>query len=273
MFSMRIKYIHIIVSLIINFYLNAFVSCSIQRMKKISDNGDYFVVLDSGLYIYNFEQSTQINITIFNEPIFETRDEYNQIIISKNEDDILNQTKIAALINYHLFIYTYDDSNNKLEHLLIEQLKKQWYSYYNYPFQVEIKNFSVIIYFISRYSIINPFKIQSLSFQNYLDIKNNEPKIDIYFEKKFILSPSFFCQIDKYDSSINCVYDDKYGNLYFLIINKNGDKYENQEKLVYKYLYYHRVGSTSFNNITFTSNSDTIFVCANIIKTNEIKCF
>ena len=273
MHLIRIKYAHIIVSLTINFFLYTFVSCSIQSMKKISDNGDYFVVLDSGLYIYNFEQSTQINITIFNEPIFETRDEYNQIIISKNEDDILNQTKIAALINYHLFIYTYDDSNNKLEHLLIEQLKKQWYSNYNYPFQVEIKNFSVIIYFISRYSIINPFKIQSLSFQNYLDIKNNEPKIDIYFEKKFILSPSFFCQIDKYDSSINCVYDDKYGNLYFLIINKNGDKYENQEELVYKYPYYYRFGSTTFNNITFTSNSDTIFVRANVIITNEIKCF
>ena len=147
------------------------------------------------------------------------------------------------------------------------------YSYYNYPFQVEIKNFSVIIYFISRYSFINPFKIQSLSFQNYLDIKNNEPKIDIYFEKKSILSPSFFCQIDKYDSSINCVYDDKCGNLNFLIINKNGDKYENQEKLFYTYLYYLRFGSTTFNNITFTSNSDTIFVCANIIITNEIKCF
>ena len=105
MHLIRIKYAHIIVSLTINFFLYTFVSCSIQSMKKISDNGDYFVVLDSGLYIYNFEQSTQINITIFNEPIFETRDEYNQIIISKNEDDILNQTKIAALINYHLFIH------------------------------------------------------------------------------------------------------------------------------------------------------------------------
>ena len=70
MHLITIKYAHIIVSLTINFFLYTFVSCSIQSMKKISDNGDYFVVLDSGLCIYNFEQSMQINITIFNESIF-----------------------------------------------------------------------------------------------------------------------------------------------------------------------------------------------------------
>ena len=119
---MKIKYGHII-TLIILFYSYTFISCSIRSMKKISDDGDYFVILDSGIYIYNFEKSTQINITIFNESIFETKDEYNQIIISKNQDDISNEIKIGALINHHLYIYTYNDSNNKLEYLLIEQLK------------------------------------------------------------------------------------------------------------------------------------------------------
>ena len=70
---MKIKYGHIIISLIIHFYLYTFISCSIQRMKKISDDGDYFVILDSGICIYNFEKSTQINITIFNESIFKSR--------------------------------------------------------------------------------------------------------------------------------------------------------------------------------------------------------
>ena len=110
---MKVKYSYIIIELIINFYLYPSISCKFRSMKKISEDGDYFIILDSGIYIHNFEKSKQINIKIFNESIFETNDEYNQIIISKNQDDNSNEIKIAALINHHLYIYTYDDSNNK----------------------------------------------------------------------------------------------------------------------------------------------------------------
>ena len=147
MISMRIKYVHIIVSLIINFYLFGFISCSIKIMKKISDDGDYFVILDNGLYLYNFETLKKINLTIFNKSPFKTKYEDNNIIISKNYDDILNEIKISALINHHLYIYTYGSSNNKVDYLLIDDLKNSNDKAY-YSFNVEIKNFTVTILFI-----------------------------------------------------------------------------------------------------------------------------
>ena len=32
-------------------------TCLFRKMKKISNNEDYLVILDNGLYIYNFEKS------------------------------------------------------------------------------------------------------------------------------------------------------------------------------------------------------------------------
>ena len=268
MHSMKIKYGHII-TLIIHFYLYTFISCSIRSMKKISDDGDYFAILDSGIYIYNFEKSTQINITIFNESIFETNDDYNQIIISKNQDDISNEIKIGALINHHLYIYTYDDSNNKLEYLLIEQLKDS--RHLTHSFQVKINNASIIIVYLvaSEYSV-RPDKIQSLSYQNYLDIKPNEPNIDIYFEEKYLYNSYLFCQIDEYDSLIKCVYEDRYCRLYFLNLKKIGDSDNSQKIKIYE-PFFCQLFQYRFSNITYSSNLETIFVCAN--RFNEIKCY
>ena len=144
---MKIKYEKIILLLIIHFYSYSSISCLLRSMKKISDDGDYFVILDNGLYLYNFEKSKKINLIIFNESVFKTNDEDNNIIISKNYDDILNETKISDLINHHLYIYTYNISNNKVDYLLIENLKN-YFLHTHYSFNVEIKNFTVKILFI-----------------------------------------------------------------------------------------------------------------------------
>ena len=103
--SINNYHIHFIFALLINFYLFPFSSGLLRSMKKISDEEDYFVIFDSGLFIYNFKKSKQINITSFNQTLFKERDENNRIVISKIEDN--NEIKIAALINQHLFIYLY----------------------------------------------------------------------------------------------------------------------------------------------------------------------
>ena len=82
--SMKIKYEKIIILLIIHFYSYSFISCLLRSMKKISDDGDYFVILDNGLYLYNFEKLKKIKLTIFNKSPFKTKYEDNNIIISKN---------------------------------------------------------------------------------------------------------------------------------------------------------------------------------------------
>ena len=57
---------HIILIILINIFLIPPIICKLRSMKEISDNGDFFVVLDSGLYIYNFEntkkRSSQLSI-------------------------------------------------------------------------------------------------------------------------------------------------------------------------------------------------------------------
>jgi len=57
---------HIILIILINILLIPSIICKLRSMKEISDNGDFFVVLDSGLYIYNFEntkkRSSQLSI-------------------------------------------------------------------------------------------------------------------------------------------------------------------------------------------------------------------
>lgn len=169
---------HIILIIRINFLLFPSIICKLRSMKEISDNGDFFVVLDSRLYIYNFENSKRKVITTFNQSIFNIRDEYNRIVISKNENKISNETKIAALINQHLFIYTYGNSNTNLEYLLIKNLTGSLLK--TFPFEIEIKGYNLNIYFSVVSTSYNMgcgnLYIKEFIFQNYTSIQINEPK-------------------------------------------------------------------------------------------------
>ena len=52
MFLPNMHHIYIIFPFLFIFYLLSPSTCQIRSMKKISKNGDYFVILDGGLYIY-----------------------------------------------------------------------------------------------------------------------------------------------------------------------------------------------------------------------------
>ena len=84
-------------------------------------------------------------ITLF----IDTSTEYLTVALIK-DDIILKETKISALINHHLYIYTYGSSNNKVDYLLIDDLKNSDDKTY-YSFNVEIKNFTVTILFIKSF--------------------------------------------------------------------------------------------------------------------------
>ena len=85
---------YIILNFLFIFCLLSPSTCLFRKMKKISNNEDYLVILDNGLYIYNFEKSKHEIIFIFNQTIFEDNDKNNHIIISNNETD----NKIAVLL-------------------------------------------------------------------------------------------------------------------------------------------------------------------------------
>ena len=118
--------------------------CSFLDLKKLSENEDYFVLLDNGLYSYNFENSKCHNIKELDSSILLNNNGNNFISISniyKNEQ----VTKIAALINQHLYIYSHDESNTKVENLDIGSLVNNDQTIY--PFNFRIENFQLIFYF------------------------------------------------------------------------------------------------------------------------------
>ena len=270
---------HIILIILINILLFPSIICKLRSMKEISDNGDFFVVLDSGLYIYNFENSKRKVITTFNQSIFNKRDEYNRIVISKNENKISNETKIAALINQHLFIYTYGNSNTNLEYLLIKNFAGNLYT--TFPFEIEIDGYNLNIYFSVFQS---PFGmgcgelyIKEFIFQNYTSIQINEPK-EISSELINAVNP--VCQIDKKDSLIKCVCECKSCYLQFLILKKLEDNFEKlfdkrifnydlSEDLIPTYLYSNRISNITWSISTKTVN--TTLVCS--VERDYVYCF
>ena len=160
--------------ILINTFLYPSIVSLLRSMKEISDNGDYFVVLDSGLYIYNFENSKRKTIATLNSSIFKTKEEDNRIVISKNEDSFSNETKIATLINQHLYIYTYGNSITNLEYLLIKNFTRSLYK--TFPFEIQINGYNLNIFFSLTDNAYNSIYIKTFFFQNYSSIQIDEPK-------------------------------------------------------------------------------------------------
>ena len=168
----------------IDFY--PLIGCSFQSIKKKSDNGDYFVILDNGIYIYNYENCKCEKITDLNKSIIDQNGEYNQIIISKNYNITSKETKIAALINQYLYVYNYGNSINNFTYTKLESLVDSEKTIF--PFYVKIDNCKLSINLITykKQNLLptNNYYIESFEFENYLSIKNNEPQI-ITFEDSF----------------------------------------------------------------------------------------
>ena len=89
------------------FFLLPFLSCLFHSLKKISDDGDYLVVLDKGLYLYNFDDPSINSLKI--KGLDAT---IKSVTISeKYDDDNTDEFKIAVLINQILYVFHYDNSN------------------------------------------------------------------------------------------------------------------------------------------------------------------
>ena len=234
---------------------------NIHSMKKISKNGDYFVVLDDGLYIYNFEKSKREIIFYFNQTIFEDDDKNNHIIISNNETD----NKIAVLINHHFFIYSYENSIKNIEYILIQNLIDN--EHLTQPFNIEIDNFKLIIDLIKldknnkiAYGCSQNY-IKSFIFENYTSIKSDIPKI---IEFKLENSCEQSCQFDFYYSLIKCIkYPLMKTNFILLTLKRGDNNYEIiSEEDVHDGLSLKRYGNY-FNNATFSLTKEINLICYN----------
>ena len=240
---------NILIIFIFFFFCNIF--CIFIDIEKISDNGDYFVVLDNGLYIYNFEKTKCKFIRDINESKFDENNINNNIIISKNKISGANTMKIAVLINEHLYVYTYSENNEMIEYVLLHDLVNNEHNIY--PFNIQIDNYELIINFISfeRHLANKYFFIKSYTYQNYLQTEKSEKKYNDYFTTK----P--FCQLNNYDININC-FSFKDSNFQFKTINNLynfGKKNENDEFT---------------GKVTFTFSQSVTLLCFS--KKSETKC-
>ena len=70
-------------------------------IKKLTTYDSYFVVLDTGLYLYNFNNSECGLIRQFNSSVY--RSSNNKIILNELSDEL--NSYIFCLVNEYLFIF------------------------------------------------------------------------------------------------------------------------------------------------------------------------
>ena len=246
---------YFIVILAINFCIIAFSICSFQSIKKISDDGDYFVILNNGLYIYNFEKSKCEAIMKIGNSIFKSKDEENSIIITKNINSDLNEIKIASLINQYLYVCKINNTTNNCDYNDIKSLSD------TFPFNVQIDNAKLNIYLL-KYELGFPmykYFIKSFHFNNYSIIKNGEPKISVC-EENYSNKPN--CQFDKYNSLIKCVY------LYWI---NNRLKYQSISTAFNLISSFYIEDEKNYDSLSLTFSENIDFVCG--LQSNLIGCF
>ena len=165
---------------------------------KLSLNDIYFVLLDSGLYLYNFHTSDFALIHELNEN--EYRASNNMINIT--ELNYRHRAYIFCLINEYLFIfneYTYKILNYKIN----EIIPFQGYYYDIMPYKIENNNISFIMAFNNDTT--------NLIFYYYnFDLNKgiNKPK-KIIFNDMNIRNKMIRCQINSNSTFIICFYYSK----------------------------------------------------------------
>ena len=205
--------------LILLVFLKSFLSVnnSFQKMQKISDNEGYLVVLDTGLYIYDFEKSNCRIIKNFTNKIINSNN--NNIAIPKNIN-----TKIVVLINYHLYVYDMENSNNEAEYKSLEDIfERNVIS----TFYIQIENSQLILMNIIYESSITPYSVNSYMLEGYLSASNKNKIITKKLDDDYTYE--IYCLYDTYNYLIKCIYNQAMSfirkNLNFVLIQNDSEQY------------------------------------------------
>ena len=172
-------------------------------IKKLStNNGIYFVVLDKGLFLYDFNNLNCSLIHLFNEVEYLGSNDN----ISLAELNYRSKSYIFCLINEYLFIFnefTYKVNNYKIN----EIIPHQGYYYNIMPYKSENNNISFIITFNNDTNNLYFY------FYNFnLNETIIEPK-EIIFNNMNIKNIMIRCQINNNFDFVSC--------FYYSIINDN----------------------------------------------------
>ena len=220
-------------------------------IKKLSISDIYFVVLDTGLYLHDFNTSDFALIHEFKE----NEILYSNNIINITELNYKHRAYIFCLVNDNLFIlneYTYKVWNYK-----INEISPNQSDYYNImPYKIENNNISFIIAFNSNTTHLIFY------FYNFNLTKDliEQPK-QIIFNDMNIQNKMIRCQINSYSTLIICFYYSILNNeTNFNLFVSTIFQIENLD--LFKKKNYARTVSNEINEIKVaTSNNSNFFVC------------
>ena len=172
-------------------------------MKKLTLYDIYFVILDTGLYLYDFKSSEFSVLHEFNNHELRTYDNN----ISIKELNYRQRAYILCLVNQYLFLF--NEYNYKVWNYTIKEIEPFKGNYYNImPYKIENKNISFIIAFNNNTTNL------SFYFYNFNLTKSiNEPK-EIKFNNLNINNKMVRCQINSNSTFIICFYYTKYNPFY-----------------------------------------------------------
>ena len=242
--------------LILLVFLKSFLSVnnSFQKMQKISENEGYLVVLDTGLYIYDFEKSNCRIIKNFTNKIINSNN--NNIAIPKNIN-----TKIVVLINYHLYVYDMENSNNEAEYKSLEDIfERNVIS----TFYIQIENSQLILMNIIYESGFAPYSVNSYMFDGYLCASNNN-KITKKLNDDYAYE--IYCLYDTYNYKIKCIYNPFLtSNLNFVLIRNDSKKYTKIQNIQLE-----EGNGIKASIISFTYSNNKDFICNK--RRDNTKCF
>ena len=174
------------------------------EIKKLSLYDLYFVVLDTGLFLYDFKTPNCSIIQSFNSTVYKSYS--NKIKLYELQQK--NNSYIFCLVNEYLFIY--DEINNHMISYKLNKLRNNLYYYYDLlPYKLN-NNISFIL-------CLNK-DTTNLSFYYYNFLVNesiSEPK-EIVFNNMNIQNQKINCQIISNLSYIKCFYHERFNNSYYL---------------------------------------------------------
>ena len=174
-------------------------------IKKLYLYDCYFVVLDTGLYLYNFNNLDCSIIQSFNYSIYKSNN--NKISINELNED--KNSYIFCLVNEYLFIF--DEINNKTySYQLNEIINNINYHYDLMPYKIENNNISFILYVNKGTAELYFY------YYNFLLNENiNKPK-ELSFEDINIENQMVRCQTISNLSFTKCFYYETFNNSYYL---------------------------------------------------------
>ena len=204
-FKLRNIFILIIIS------IKAIFAGEFIDLLKLSLNDNYFVVLDTGFYLYNFNT---FNCSLIHK--FECKHNNINDTINLIELYYENKAYIFCLVNEYLFIL--DEYTYQLFHYIINEIYNFNDGYYNImPYKIENNNISFIIAFNKDTN-----KLFLFFYNFYINERINKPK-EIIFNDMNIQNKMIRCTMNSNLTFIICFYYSKNNsfnlNLYFNKIN------------------------------------------------------